>query len=77
VIKRIVPPMSNEIITLVKDTSLANVISVTEIIFTGNAFSKSNGLIWPLFYTGVFYLLFSGVLTMAFGVIEKKLSFFK
>jgi polar amino acid transport system permease protein len=77
VIKRIVPPMSNEIITLVKDTSLANVISVAEIIFTGNAFSKSNGLIWPLFYTGVFYLLFSGVLTMAFSFIEKKLSFFK
>ena len=77
VIKRIIPPISNEVITLVKDTSLANVISVAEIIFTGNSFSKSNGLIWPLFYTGVFYLLFSGVLTMAFSFIEKKLSFFK
>ena len=76
VIKRIVPPMSNEIITLVKDTSLANVISVTEIIFMGNSFTKSNGLIWPLFYTGVFYLLFCGLLTILFGYIEKKLSYF-
>ena len=77
VIKRIVPPMSNEIITLVKDTSLANVISVTEIIFMGNSFTKSNGLIWPLFYTGVFYLLFCGLLTILFGYIEKKLSYFR
>lgn len=77
VIKRIVPPMSNEIITLVKDTSLANVIAVTEIIFMGNSFTKSQGLIWPLFYTGIFYLLFCGVLTLLFGYIEKKLSYFR
>ncbi len=77
VIKRIVPPMSNEIITLVKDTSLARIISVYEIIWNGSAFIKSDGIIWPLFYTGAFYLLFSGVLTLFFGWLEKKLSFFK
>ena len=77
VIKRIIPPMSNEIITLVKDTSLARVISVYEIIWAGQAFIKSDGLLWPLFYTGLFYLLFNGVLTVAFGRIEKKLDYFK
>lgn len=77
VVKRIVPPMSNEIITLVKDTSLANVISVSEIIFMGNSFTVSNGLVWPLFYTGAFYLLFCGVLTLLFNYIEKKLSYFQ
>lgn len=77
VIKRIVPPMSNEIITLVKDTSLANVISVTEIIFMGNSFTKTNGLIWPLFYTGAFYLAFCGILTILFSYIEKKLNYFR
>ncbi len=76
VIKRIVPPMSNEIITLVKDTSLARVIAVYEIIWNGQAFIKSAGIIWPLFYTGVFYLVFSGMLTLLFHTIEKKLSYF-
>ena len=76
VIKRIVPPMSNEIITLVKDTSLARVIAVYEIIWSGQAFIKSAGIIWPLFYTGVFYLVFSGLLTLVFHWIEKKLDFF-
>jgi len=77
VIKRIVPPMSNEIITLVKDTSLARVIAVYEIIWNGQAFIKSSGIIWPLFYTGAFYLIFSGLLTLLFGYIEKKLSYFR
>lgn len=77
VIKRIVPPMSNEIITLVKDTSLARIISVYEIIFMGQSFIKSAGLIWPLFYTGAFYLVFCGVLTLVFRAIEKKMSYFE
>ncbi len=77
VIKRIVPPMSNEIITLVKDTSLARVISVYELIWAGEAFIKRQGIVWPLLLTGVFYLLFSGILTLLFGYIEKKLSYFK
>ena len=77
VIKRIVPPMSNEIITLVKDTSLARVIAVYEIIWNGQSFIKSAGIIWPLFYTGVFYLIFSGLLTILFDRIEKKLSYFR
>ena len=76
VIKRIVPPMSNEIITLVKDTSLARVIAVYEIIWSGQSFIKSAGIIWPLFYTGVFYLVFSGLLTFLFHQIEKKLDYF-
>ena len=76
-VKRIVPPISNEIITLVKDTSLARVIAVYEIIWNGQAFIKSNGIIWPLFYTGAFYLLFSGLLTVMFDRIEKKLSYFR
>lgn len=76
-IKRIVPPISNEIITLVKDTSLARVIAVYEIIWNGQAFIKSSGIIWPLFYTGAFYLTFSGLLTWLFGYIEKKLGYFK
>lgn len=77
VIKRIVPPMGNEIITLVKDTSLARVIAVYEIIWNGQAFIKSEGIIWPLFYTGIFYLVFSGFLTWLLGKIEQKLSFFQ
>ena len=77
VVKRIVPPMSNEIITLVKDTSLARIIAVYELIWAGQAFIKSAGIIWPLFFTGVFYLAFSGILTILFGFIEKKLSYFK
>ena len=76
VVKRIVPPMSNEIITLVKDTSLARIIAVYEIIYMGRSFIKK-GLIWPLFYTGAFYLLFSGLLTVLFTKLEKKLSYFR
>jgi len=76
VIKRIVPPMGNEIITLVKDTSLARVIAVYELIWAGQKFIKSDGIIWPLFMTGVFYLLFSGLLTILLAKIEKKLSYF-
>lgn len=80
-IKRIVPPMSNEIITLVKDTSLARIIALQEIIWAGQAFLKgSNGIsgqIWPLFFTAVYYLLFTGVLTILFRKIEKKLSYFQ
>ena len=77
VIKRIVPPMSNEIITLVKDTSLARIIAVYEIIFMGQSFIKSAGLIWPLFYTAVFYLAFCGILTLVFHWAEKKMSYFE
>lgn len=77
VIKRIVPPMGNEIITLVKDTSLARVIAVYELIWNGQAFIKSDGIIWPLFFTAVFYLAFSGILTLLLGWIEKKLDYFK
>ena len=77
VIKRIVPPMSNEIITLVKDTSLARIIAVYEVIWSAERFIKLKGLIWPLFYTGAFYLVFSGVLTLLFGYIEKKMDYFK
>lgn len=76
VVKHIVPPMSNEIITLVKDTSLARTIMVYEVIWAGQQFIKSDGLLWPLFYTGVFYLVFCGLLTIVFGQIEKKLSYF-
>lgn len=79
-IKRIVPPMSNEIITLVKDTSIARIISLQEVIWAGYAFLKGShgysGLLWPLFFTGVYYLLFNGVLTVLFSKIEKKLSYF-
>lgn len=77
VVKRIIPPMSNEIITLVKDTSLARVISVYELIWAGESFVKAQGLIWPLFCTGIYYLLFCGILTLLFGYIEKKLSYFR
>ena len=76
VIKRILPPMSNEIITLVKDTSLARVISIPEILKIAENYSLE-GLIWPLFYTGAFFLLFSGGLTLLFNFIEKKLSYYK
>ena len=80
-IKRIMPPMSNEIITLVKDTSLARIIALQEVIWAGQAFMKGtqgiSGQIWPLFFTGVYYLIFSGVLTLLFGYIEKKLSYFR
>ena len=76
VIKRIVPSMGNEIITLVKDTALARVIAVYEVTWAGEAFIKK-GMIWPLFYTGVFYLLFSGLLTVFFSWVEKKLNYFR
>lgn len=77
VVKKIVPPMSNEIITLVKDTSLARIIAVYEIIWNAQAFAKSAGLVWPLFYTGAFYLLFCGLLTILFGYIEKKMNYYR
>lgn len=77
VIKRIVPPMSNEIITLVKDTSLARIIAVVDIIFVGMRYVTSEALLWPLFYTGAFYLIFCGILTLLFGFIERRLSYFK
>ena len=76
-IKRIVPPMSNEIITLVKDTSLARIIAITALIKAGEAYMKSDGITWPLFYTAVYYLLFVGVLTILFNFIERKLSYFR
>ncbi|MCL2761779.1 MAG: amino acid ABC transporter permease [Treponema sp.] len=76
VIKRITAPMSNEIITLVKDTALARVVMVVEIIREAE-FMAARGFIWPLFYTGAFYLLFVGILTLSFGYIEKRLNYFR
>ena len=76
VIKRILPSMSNEIITLVKDTALARTIGIYEIIWAGESFIKK-GLIWPLFYTGAFYLIYSGLLTILFAKLEKKLDYFR
>lgn len=80
-IKRIVPPISNEIITLVKDTSLARIIALQEIIWAGQAFMKGSqgisGAIWPLFFTAVYYLAFSGILTILLGKLEKKLTYFR
>lgn len=80
-IKRIVPPMSNEIITLVKDTSLARIISLQEVIWAGQAFMKGSqgisGAIWPLFFTAVYYLIFIGILTIVLGKAEKKLDYFR
>lgn len=76
-IKRIVPPMTNEIITLVKDTSLARIIAIAELTMAGQAFMKSAGITWPLFYTGVFYLLFVGLLTLLFNYVERKLNYFR
>ena len=77
VIKRIIPPMSNEIITLIKDTSLANTIAVYELIYEAKEFMTVKGLIWPLFVAGAFYLIFVGVLTVLFNKLEKKLDYFK
>ena len=77
VIKRIVPPMSNEIITLIKDTALANCIMVCEIIKQAKELAATKALIWPLFYTGVFYLIFVGLLTILLGKLEKKLDYFR
>lgn len=76
-VKRVVPPMSNEVITLVKDTSLARIISAYELTFAGYSFMKSAGITWPLFYTGVFYLAFVGILTLVFHYIERKLDYFR
>ncbi|MBQ6846908.1 MAG: amino acid ABC transporter permease [Oscillospiraceae bacterium] len=77
VVKRTIPPMSNEIITLVKDTSLARVVSgVTEILHGAYNYTRM-GLIWPLFSTGLFFLAFNGILTLLFGYIEKKLDYYK
>ena len=76
VVKRIIPPMGNEIITLVKDTALARVVMVVEIIKVAEKFT-ARAMIWPLFYTAVFYLIFVGALTILFGKAEKKLSYFK
>ncbi|MEE1279894.1 MAG: amino acid ABC transporter permease [Oscillospiraceae bacterium] len=76
VVKRIVPPMSNEIITLVKDTALARCIMVAEIVQQAYELASTKAIIWPLFFTGVFYLLFNGMLTLLFGKIEKKLSYY-
>lgn len=80
-VKRIVPPMSNEIITLVKDTSLARIIALQEIIWAGQSFMKGShgisGAIWPLFFTAVYYLIFNGIVTVLLGRVEKKLDFFR
>lgn len=76
-VKRVVPPLSNEIITLVKDTSLARIIAAYELTFAGYSFMKSAGITWPLFYTGVFYLAFVGILTLLFNYMEKKLDYFR
>ena len=77
VVKRIVPPMSNEIITLIKDTALANCIMVCEIIKNAKELAATKAMIWPLFFTGVFYLVFVGLLTIILGRVEKKLDYFK
>lgn len=80
-VKHIVPPMSNEILTLVKDTSLARIIALQEVIWAGQAFMKGSqgisGAIWPLFFTAVYYLIFNGLLTILLGKLEKKLEFFR
>ena len=80
-IKRIVPPVSNEIITLVKDTSLSRIIALQEVIWAGQAFMKGSqgisGAIWPLFFTAVYYLIFSGILTVLLGKLEQKLDYFR
>ena len=80
-IKRIVPPMANEVITLVKDTSLARIISFQEVIWAGYAFLKGShgysGLIWPLFFTGIYYLIFNGIVSFLLGRLERKLEFFR
>ena len=77
VVQRIVPPMSNEIITLIKDTALANCIMVGEIIKQAKDLAAERAMGWPLFYTGVFYLIFVGILTILLGKVEKKLSYFR
>lgn len=76
VIKRIIPPMGNEIITLVKDTSLARVIAVNELLNSAQDIVGEHAIIWPIFYTGAFYLIFTGLLTILFGKIEKKFNYY-
>lgn len=76
VVKRILPPMSNEVITLVKDTALARVIMIVEIIQAAQNYA-AYGLMWPLFYTAVFYLIFIGLLSLLFGYLEKRLDYYK
>ena len=76
VVKRIIPPMSNEIINLVKDTSLARVIAVYEVLWMGQAFIKSDGIIWPLFMTGLYYFAFTGILTVLLAKLEAKFAYF-
>lgn len=81
VIKAIVPPMSNEIITLVKDTSLARIIALQEIIWAGQSFMKGSqgisGAIWPMFFTAVYYLIWNGIMTLVLGRVEKKLNYYQ
>lgn len=77
VVKRIMAPMSNEVITLVKDTSLANVIAVGELVMSAQNIVKVYAIIWPLFYTAIFYLIFCGVLTLLFNALEKKLNYYR
>ena len=77
VVKRIIPSISNEVITLVKDTSLARVIAIVELIKVAEEVSRLTGALWPLLYTGLFYLIFSGLLTILFNKIEKKWDYYK
>lgn len=77
VLKRIIPPISNEVMTLVKDTSLARVIALSEVIMIAQETVRMEGILWPLFYTGVFYLLFNGLLTILFAKLEKKLDYYR
>ena len=80
-IKRIIPPMSNEVITLVKDTSLSRIIALQEIIWAGQSFMKGShgisGAIWPLFFTGFYYLIFNGIISYLLGKLEQKLNYFR
>lgn len=80
-VKRVLPPVSNEILTLVKDTSLARIIALQEVIWAGQAFMKGSqgisGAIWPMFFTAFYYLIFNGILTVALGKLEKKMEFFR
>ncbi len=75
-VKRITPPMSNEVITLVKDTSLARIVGIAEILMCAERFTKK-GLIWPLFSTGIYFLIFNGILTILFGYLEKKMDYYR
>ena len=76
VVKRVIPPMGNEFMTLIKDTALANIIATKEIIMMSKEFIN-RGLIWPLFSTALFFLVFCGVLTLLFGWLERKMDYFR